>query len=95
MKLALTPRAEQDLSEIFDNSADQWGTDRAVAYLKLLQATMARLLRLPELGRTADEVGPGLRIVSAGSHIVIYRLQPDVVAVIRILHGRMDSAGQV
>ncbi len=55
MKLALTPRAEQDLSEIFDYSADQWGTDRAVAYLKLLQATMERLLRFPELGRTADE----------------------------------------
>ncbi|PTM61537.1 type II toxin-antitoxin system RelE/ParE family toxin [Phreatobacter oligotrophus] len=95
MKLALTPRAEQDLSEIFDYSADEWGTDRAVAYLKLLQATMERLLRFPELGRTADEVGPGLRIVPAGSHIVVYRLQPDVVAVVRILHQRMDLAGHL
>ena len=95
MKLALTPRAEQDLSEIFDYSADQWGTDRAVAYLKLLHATMERLMRFPEFGRTADEVGPGLRIVPAGSHIVVYRLQPDVVAVIRILHQRMDLAGHL
>jgi toxin ParE1/3/4 len=95
MKLALTPRAEQDLSEIFDYSADQWGTDRAVAYLKFLQATIERLLRFPELGRSADEVWPGLRIVPTGSHIVIYRLQPDVVAVIRILHQRMDLAGHL
>ncbi|AVO44302.1 type II toxin-antitoxin system RelE/ParE family toxin [Phreatobacter cathodiphilus] len=90
MKLALTPAAEQDLSDIFDYSADTWGTDRAVAYVRMLQAAIERLLRFPELGRSAEAVGSGLRILMAGSHIVIYRLQPETIVVIRILHQRMD-----
>lgn len=95
MKLALNPAAEQDLSDIFDYSADTWGTDRAVAYLRMLQAAIERLLRFPELGRSAEAVAPGLRILSAGSHIVIYRLLPETVVVIRILHQRMDIDGSI
>lgn len=90
MRLMLTPRAAQDLEDIFDYSADIWGTEQAAAYIRDLHAALKRLLHFPELGRAIDDVKAGVRTLPAGSHLVIYRIRPEVIEVIRVLHKRMD-----
>jgi len=95
MKLALRPRAVRDLEDIFNYSADLWGTQRAVLYLRGLQAGMERLLQFPELGRVIDDVKPGARLLPAQSHLILYRIGSGKIDVIRILHRRMDVGRHV
>lgn len=90
MRLELTPRAARDLEDIFDWSAETWGTEQAARYVRSLQAAMERILRFPELGRPIDDIKAGVRILPVESHIVVYRRSADAIGVVRILHGRMD-----
>ncbi|MBL8568514.1 MAG: type II toxin-antitoxin system RelE/ParE family toxin [Phreatobacter sp.] len=90
MRLALKPRAERDLDDIFSYSEEAWGFDQAVAYIRGLHAVMQRICRFPRMGRPADEIRAGIRISSAGSHLILYRIGEEQVDVIRILHKRMD-----
>jgi toxin ParE1/3/4 len=90
MRLALTPRAAQDLDDIFDYSAEVWGIERTILYIRALQAAMERLLLFPELGRSIHEVRPGVRLLPVESHLIIYRLRGEAIDVVRILHQRMD-----
>lgn len=91
MKLALTPRAGQDIDEIFDFTAGTWGVEQAEAYIHGLRASLERLTRFPQLGRPIEDIRPGMRLMNTGSHIVIYRIGDDTIEVIRILHKRMDT----
>ena len=43
----------------------------------------------PELGRTCDDVRPGLRRMESGRHVVFYREDTGGILVSRILHQRM------
>jgi toxin ParE1/3/4 len=44
----------------------------------------------PHRGRCCDEIRPGYRKYPAGSHVLFYRLLPDGIDIVRILHRRMD-----
>lgn len=90
MRLALTPRAGQDIDEIFDFAAGAWGVEQAGACIRGLQAALERLTRFTGLGRPIEDIRPGMRLMNAGSHIVIYRIGDDSIEVMRILHKRMD-----
>lgn len=89
MQLALTPRAQRDLDDIFSYSEEAWGFDHAVAYVRSLHAVMQRLCRFPHTGRQADEIRPGIRVAAAGSHLILYRIGAEQIDVVRILHKRM------
>ena len=43
----------------------------------------------PALGRTCDDVRPGLRRMESGRHVVFYREDAGGILVSRILHQRM------
>jgi toxin ParE1/3/4 len=44
----------------------------------------------PEVGRACDDVRPGYRRYSVGSHVLFYRVSAAATVVVRILHQRMD-----
>lgn len=89
-ELTLTPRARRDLDEIWDYSRNRWGEARAEAYLRRLSRDMRTVAEAPGLGRAADEVRRGYRRLPSGSHVVFYRVTDTGIAVIRILHERMN-----
>jgi toxin ParE1/3/4 len=47
----------------------------------------------PGLGRIRDDVGLGLRSYPVSEHVVWYRVEADMVVILRIVHARMDIAG--
>ncbi|HBD11441.1 MAG TPA: plasmid stabilization protein ParE, partial [Porticoccaceae bacterium] len=50
-----------------------------------------RLPRQPDIGRDAEDIKPGYRKFSQGSHIIFYRAGTESkIVVIRILHNSMD-----
>ncbi|MEB3069155.1 type II toxin-antitoxin system RelE/ParE family toxin [[Mycobacterium] vasticus] len=88
----LSPAAQVDLEQIWNYTEQQWGVDQAEEYLRELEYAMARVAANPLIGRACDEIRPGYRKQSAGSHTLFYRLTAEgIVDVIRVLHRRMDT----
>ena len=46
------------------------------------------LLRHPEMAREYTEIDPPVRLHPYRSHLIVYRIDADHLAVIRILHAR-------
>jgi toxin ParE1/3/4 len=43
----------------------------------------------PALGRSCDDIRPGLRRMESGQHVVFYREEAGGILISRILHQRM------
>jgi toxin ParE1/3/4 len=86
----LTPRAQADLDEIWDHTADRWGLDQAETYTRQLWKDIATVADRPSLGRECTEVRRGYRMYPSGSHVLFYRHTAEGIDVVRILHERMD-----
>jgi len=88
---ALSPRARRDLSDIWDNSAEQWGAGQADRYVRLIAGACERLASGRITGRSADTVRAGCFRRSVGSHVLFYRARRrGGIEIVRILHRRMD-----
>ncbi len=82
-------RAEGDLLSIGAYTLRTWGENQAVRYIGDLEACCQKLAENPALGRTCDDVRPGLRRMESGRHVVFYREDAGGILVSRILHQRM------
>ncbi len=90
----LSSEADQDIDEIFDYTAHEFGTDQAVAYVTAFEGVFGQLLESPQIGRDRKEIREGLRSVIKDKHIVFYRILKDRLRIIRILHGSRDLPKQ-
>ena len=89
-----TRRARLDLMEIWEYVAadDPEAADRL---LDRIDATCARIASFPSLGRSRDDLRPGLRYVPLGHYLILYRASESGVVIVRVLHARRDLAGLV
>ncbi|MCL4410741.1 MAG: type II toxin-antitoxin system RelE/ParE family toxin [Gammaproteobacteria bacterium] len=87
----LTTAARKDLIDIGRFTTEKWGKRQRDKYLKQLDDAFELLARQPEIGRDADDIKPGYKKFSQGSHIIFYRAGTESkIVVIRILHNSMD-----
>jgi toxin ParE1/3/4 len=89
-RYVLSPRARQDIDDIWDYTAKHWGSDQAERYLRQLQAAIELVAANPFLGRSCEHIRPGYRKFPAGAHVLFYRAEGSRTDVVRILHARMD-----
>ncbi len=82
-------RAEDDLLSIGSYTLRTWGENQALRYIGDLETCCQMLADNPALGRTYDDVRPGLRRMEIGRHVVFYREDAVGILVSRILHQRM------
>jgi toxin ParE1/3/4 len=82
-------RAEDDLLEIGAYTLQNWGVDQTIPYIDQLETCCQRLADNPGLGRSCDEIRPGLRRMEQGKHVIFYRQHEGGTLVSRILHERM------
>lgn len=96
-KLRFTRKAVEDLTGIWNYTADTWSEAQADEYYGMLIDACRRVAENPiAAGRRYDEVAEGVFGVKAGRHILFYRSQdPDEVLIIRILHERMDLKARI
>lgn len=94
-RLRLTPQARNDLDGIWEYSVNQWSVDQAEAYLRTLNSTLQLLTEQPALGRNIDDICEGYLKFPAASHLVIYRIKPDCIEIMRILHKSSDVVRHV
>ena len=86
----LSPRAERDLDEIWDYTAERWDVEQADRYILDLRQIMQLVANDPRTGRSCDEIRPGYRRYPAGSHMVFFRVVAGGIDIARVLHQRMD-----
>ena len=87
---ALSPAAQADLEDIWDYTVRRWGETQAEDYTRNIQAACEALSEGTMISRSAEEIRAGYRKVTVGSHVMFFRMQSDVVEIIRILHQSMD-----
>ena len=86
----LSPAAERDLEAIWIYSAQQWSTEQANRYTDMLTNAFAELAQSPKMAPACDHIRPGYRRQSVERHMIYFRITNYGIAVIRILHERMD-----
>jgi toxin ParE1/3/4 len=84
-----TSRANLDLVEIALNIAKE-NPSAADRWLDRFDAKCKTLAQMPELGRERPDLAPGLKGLPFGNYIIFYRLIPEGIQVVRILHGARD-----
>lgn len=87
----LTPAAGRDLEEIWVHTHQQWGILRANSYTDTLTAVFAELAQSPKTAPTCDHIRHGYRRRSVERHMVYFRITAYGIAIVRILHDRMDA----
>jgi len=89
-ELRLSARAENDLADIADYTIAEFGIPQARKYRDQFGACFASLVDNPYLGRSAEELVPGLRRIRQQAHVVFYLPSDDAVLIVRVLHHSMD-----
>lgn len=84
----LSPAARTDLSRIWDYTAEIWSSDQADTYLRGLGERLEALCSHPEIARERTEIDPPVRLLPYRAHLIIYRIEHDHLAIIRVVHGR-------
>lgn len=92
----LTRLAAADVDGVGAYTLKTWGEAQAIRYLTDLDETFAALAHVPSLGRSRDDLRPGLLSCNCGKHVVFFRRDEHGNAeILRVLHERMDFARHV
>lgn len=86
----LSRLAEFDLEDIFDYTVKHWSVDQAERYLADIRAALDGLVAGVKLGRKRPDVADGYLSYLVGAHLIIYRVEADLIRVVRVLHAAMD-----
>lgn len=86
-----SPAAQRDLDEIFDYTVHEWGVERAARHTMEIERARARLAQAPGLAQESDYIRPGYRRAAVARHVIYFRVEDYGIAIIRILHQRMDA----
>ena len=88
----LTPRAFDDLDEIWRFSAETWSAAQAERYVDTLADLFETIATMPTLTRERTEFTPPVRIHTHEAHVIVYTIAVDHVVILRLLGGRQDWA---
>jgi toxin ParE1/3/4 len=84
-----TSRAEADLDEITDYSAER-NPDAGLRFLEAVEARCRLIARFPRTGTRRENLGPGVRSVVVKGYLVFFRDTADGIDVLLVLHGARD-----
>lgn len=87
----LAPEAVRDLEGIWLYTLGEWGIDQAHRYTDDLTAAFDQLARAPLLATACNHIRKGYRRSNVGRHVIYFRVTDYGIAVIRVLHDRMDA----
>ena len=88
-RLTISAHARADLREIHSYIAKD--NPEAARRLIMQLRTKARMLsQMPGIGRSREDLRPGLFSLPVGRYMLFYCLRPGGIVLVRILHGSRD-----
>jgi toxin ParE1/3/4 len=91
-KYSVSRPAQSDLRTITRYTLERWGAKQALHYAQGLQGCFQTLAETPGIGRSCDAISAGLHRHEQGKHVVFYRLKPEGIRIVRVLHQQMVPA---
>lgn len=62
----------------------------ADAFVDVIERKLQMLAGHPELGQERSDLGEGLRCITAGSYVLMYRPTADEILLVRVVHSARD-----
>lgn len=87
----LSPEAQRDLESIWIYTLKEWNLEQANRYIDDFTGAFAELASNPNIGTPCDQIRKGYRRRRIGRHAIYFQPTDYGIAVIRILHDRMQS----
>ena len=91
-RVSLTPRARENLDNIWFHIA----LDSLASADRLITRIVARcqsLSKHPRLGPARPEIAPDARMLLIGDYMALYRIRPNEVQIVRVVHGARRLEG--
>lgn len=89
MRIRRLPGAVADLDEIYEYVAER-DPSAADRLADDVTASIEQLAVHPYLGRERPDIHVTARSRPVGNYLVLYRVAPDTVDIVRIMHGARD-----
>ena len=86
----LAPRALADLDDIWRYAAETWSIGQADRFIDDLVRMFETMAAMPTLARERPEFKPPVRIHVHESHLIVYTIAEDHIAILRLLGARQD-----
>ena len=90
LELELTPRADQDLLDIWLYTAEAWSPLQADKYSDEFFETFQTLCSMPNIARERPDFDPPVRVHPTGQHLIVYRCDTHTLTVVRIVAQRQN-----
>jgi toxin ParE1/3/4 len=87
------PLAADDIAEIWDHIADD-SLRAADRWIEQLDEQFVLLASQPLMGRSRDELAPGLRSFPFGRYVIFYEPVEGGIDIVRLLHSARDVDAQ-
>lgn len=95
LRLTLSPKAHQDFVDILHFTVKTWGQKQLQIYGNEINSMSLAILNNPQLGRQRDDLPSTHRAITVEDHPIVYRVRVKDIAVVRLLHQRMNIGKQM
>lgn len=92
MKVRRLPQAVRDVDAIWDRIAAE-NSAAATHLIERIATRTAMLADHPQIGRARPEIGDDIRSLVSGKYLILYRIGPDSVDIVRVIHGARNLLG--
>jgi toxin ParE1/3/4 len=90
-KVVFSPKAQDDLFELYDYIAEHGGRTIAISYIDRLEDFCLHFADFPERGTRRDDIRPGLRVIGFERRVAIaFHIEPSAVIIDRLFYGGCD-----
>ena len=90
MSYKLSNLAQNDLSQIWLYTLNKWSLTQADRYYEDLLKGISVICSNPAIGKSISEIKETHRVFKIKSHLIVYKVNQELILVDRILHKRMD-----
>ena len=90
MTFDLTSAAVEDLQSIREYTLRKWGAEQEEKYLDAMWKRVEEIQADPERWKFRNDLFPGCQLAAQGKHVIVFRMDDEVIQVVRILHSAMD-----
>lgn len=90
LKYELSELALEDVNSIWEYTILNWSIEQAEKYYNELFDGVNLICQNPKIGKSINEVKENYRSKVVRQHMIIYKIQNDIIFIDRILHERMD-----
>ena len=91
MNCIISPRAIQDMNAISSYFAEQ-NVEAGERLLRSFNDKCINLRQFPNMGKSYEDLRPGLRGIPMNGYIIFYRAMEEELRILRVISSRQDFA---